>query len=93
MFVHNDQNQIAANRLADDAPKEVESMKIKRITEVGVAVKDLEKATRLMTDLLGAEAGEKVVMDQYQMRYRMCRIGQVDFELMEPIDGKGVQPY
>lgn len=65
-------------------------MQIKRITEVGVAVKDLDQAANLMVDLLGAEAGEVITMDLYQMRYRMCRVGQVDFELMEPIDGKGL---
>jgi len=65
-------------------------MKIKQITEVGVAVKDLEKATRLFVDLLGAEAGEVITVKRYQMRYRMCRVGNVDFELMEPIGEEGV---
>ena len=65
-------------------------MKVKRITEVGVAVKDLDQATRLMVDLLGAEAGDVIDMPLYQMRYCMCRVGQVDFELMEPIDNQGV---
>ena len=65
-------------------------MKIKRITEIGVAVKDLDRATQLMVDLLGAEAGEAITMEMYQMRYRMCRVGKVDFELMEPIEGLGM---
>ena len=65
-------------------------MKIKRITEVGVAVKNLDQATQLMVDLLGAKADEIITMDIYQMRYRMCRVGKVDFELMEPIDGQGL---
>jgi methylmalonyl-CoA/ethylmalonyl-CoA epimerase len=65
-------------------------MKIKRITEVGVAVRDLEAATKLFVDLLGAEAGEVVTVDLYKMRYRMCRVGKVDFELMEPIGDEGV---
>ncbi|MEW6262509.1 MAG: VOC family protein [Thermodesulfobacteriota bacterium] len=65
-------------------------MKIKRITEIGVAVRDLDKATRLMVDLLGAEAGAAISMDLYQMRYRLCRVGGVDFELMEPINGQGM---
>lgn len=63
---------------------------MKQITEIGVAVKDLEKATRLFVDLLGAEAGEVITVDRYQMRYRMCRLGNVDFELMEPTGDKGV---
>jgi len=57
-------------------------MDIKRITEVGVAVKDLEKATDLMVDLLGAEPWPIVDMRRYDMRYRMCRVGKGDFELM-----------
>ena len=63
---------------------------MKQITEVGVAVKDLEKATRLFVDVLGARAGEIVTVERYQMRYRMCRVGNVDFELMEPVGEEGV---
>lgn len=65
-------------------------MKIRQLTEVGIAVKDLEAATRLFVDLLGAEAGDMITMDHYKMRYRMCRLGKVDFELMEPIGDEGV---
>lgn len=65
-------------------------MDIRRITEVGVAVKDLEKATALMVELLGAKPGPIVDMPLYNMRYRMCRVGKVDFELMQPVGGKGV---
>ena len=65
-------------------------MKIKRITEVGIAVRDLDKATKLFVELLGAEAREAVDMDLYQMRYRMCRVGQIDFELMAPMGDEGV---
>lgn len=63
---------------------------MKQITEIGVAVKDLEKATRVFVDLLGAEAGEIITVKRYGMRYRMCRLGNVDFELMEPLDDEGV---
>ncbi|MEJ2716022.1 MAG: VOC family protein [Deltaproteobacteria bacterium] len=63
---------------------------MKQITEVGVAVKDLEKATRLFVELLGAKAGEVITVERYQMRYRMCRLGNVDFELMEPLGEEGV---
>ena len=65
-------------------------MKVKQITEVGVVVKDLEKATRLFVDLLGADAGEIITVKRYSMRYRMCRLGNVDFELMESIGDEGV---
>ncbi|MEM7541343.1 MAG: VOC family protein [Pseudomonadota bacterium] len=65
-------------------------MDIKRITEVGVAVRDLEAATTLLVDLLGATAGPVTIVDRYQMRFRMCRVGKIDFEIMAPLSGKGV---
>ena len=65
-------------------------MKLKKITEIGVAVKNLEKATKLFVDFLGAEAGEIITVERYQMRYRMCRLGNVDFELMAPLGDEGV---
>ncbi len=65
-------------------------MKIEQITEVGVAVRDLGKARRLFVELLGAEAGEVVTVERYGMRFCMCRLGKVDFELMEPTDEHGV---
>jgi methylmalonyl-CoA/ethylmalonyl-CoA epimerase len=65
-------------------------MDIERITEIGVAVPDLEQATRVFVDLLGATAEPVQVVQRYQMRYRMCRLGKVDFELMEPLGETGV---
>ena len=65
-------------------------MKVKQITEVGVAVKDLDKASRLFVDLLGANAGEIITVERYKMRYRMCRVGKIDFEIMEPLEDEGV---
>ncbi len=65
-------------------------MDIRRITEVGVAVRDLERATALMVDVLGASAGEVVEVPEYGMRFRMCRVGRIDFELMEPSGEGGV---
>lgn len=65
-------------------------MDIRRITEVGVAVRDLEQATRLFVELFNAEAGAVTEVEQYDMRFRMCRVGKVDFELMEPTSEAGV---
>jgi methylmalonyl-CoA epimerase len=64
-------------------------MKLEKVTEIGVAVKDLDNATRLFTDILGAEAGEEAVVEKFQMKFRMCRLGKVDFELMAPTSDKG----
>ncbi|MCZ6895410.1 MAG: VOC family protein [Gammaproteobacteria bacterium] len=65
-------------------------MDIRRITEVGVAVRDLEQATQLFVDLFNAEAGDIVDVERYSMRFRMCRVGKIDFELMEPTGDTGV---
>ncbi|MDA8336094.1 MAG: VOC family protein [Peptococcaceae bacterium] len=63
---------------------------IKAVIEVGVAVRDLDQATRLFVDVLGAEAGPVIDVKRYQMRYRMCRVGGMDFELMESTGEGGV---
>ncbi|MFN0091616.1 MAG: VOC family protein [Acidimicrobiales bacterium] len=62
----------------------------RRITEVGVAVRSMEAATELLVDLLGAEPGPVMEVPAYDMRFRMCRIGKVDFEIMEPTSDRGV---
>ncbi len=63
---------------------------MKRITEVGVAVNDLETCTRLMADLFGATVGPVISVPLYDMRFRMLRVGKVDFEVMEPTAERGV---
>jgi methylmalonyl-CoA/ethylmalonyl-CoA epimerase len=65
-------------------------MDIRRITEVGVAVRDLDAATALLVDLLGATSGPIIDVPRYDMRFRMCRVGKIDFELMEPTAESGV---
>ena len=65
-------------------------MGIESVLEVGVAVRDLDEATRLYTDILGARVGITMAVDMYKMRFRYCRIGDVNFELMEPTAEDGV---
>lgn len=65
-------------------------MDIRRITEIGVAVRDLAQASELLVHLFDADVGDIVEVERYSMRFRMCRIGKVDFELMEPIGNDGV---
>ena len=65
-------------------------MDIRRITEVGVAVRDLDGATDLLVNLFEAQASEACVIEEYSMRFRMCRLGKIDFELMEPLGDTGV---
>ena len=65
-------------------------MDIQRITEVGIAVRDLTQACALFEHLFDAEIGELVDVPFYDMRFRMCRVGKVDFEVMEPTSETGV---
>ncbi len=65
-------------------------MDIRRITEVGIAVRDLDQATTLFAELLGASVGPVLDVPDYGMRYRMCRVGKVDFEVMAPTGETGV---
>ena len=65
-------------------------MDIRRITEVGIAVRDLEQATTLFAELFSASIGPEIEVPAYGMRYRMCRVGKVDFEVMAPTGDIGV---
>ena len=63
---------------------------IRAITEVGVAVRDLRAATALLVERLGARPGPVQRFEPYGMEFCMCRVGNVDFELMAPLDDAGV---
>lgn len=63
---------------------------VKAVIEVGVAVKDLEQATKALVDAFGAIPGEIKHVEEFKMRYRMCNIGGMDFELMESTGEGGI---
>ena len=63
---------------------------IRGITEIGVAVRDLPQATRLLVERLGAVPGAVQHFEPYGMAFCMCRVGGVDFELMAPTTEDGV---
>lgn len=65
-------------------------MELKKITEVGIAVKDMEKTTQLFVNLLGGEAGNVVDVPLFGMRFRMVKLANIEFEIMEPTDEKGL---
>ena len=69
---------------------EPRGMDVRRITEVGIAVRDLDAAVALFEQLFDAEVGELIDVPLYDMRFRMCRVGKVDFEVMEPTADTGV---
>lgn len=63
---------------------------IRAITEIGLAVHDLDQATALLVQRLQAVPGPEQRYEPYAMVYRMCRVGNVDFELMAPLGEGGV---
>lgn len=69
-------------------PRDIElagsRMNIGRLLEVGVAVSDLDVATRTFVGLLGAGATAPIRAPMFSMNFNMCRLGDVDFELMMP---------
>jgi methylmalonyl-CoA epimerase len=60
------------------------------ITEIGVAVNDLEVSTEVYKRVLGASVSEKISIDLYKMLMRVCRIGNVNFKLMRSVSSDGV---
>ena len=63
--------------------------KLKKIVGIGVAVKNLEEATNLLVRVFGGAAGD-IMEDPFSgMKFRMVRVADVDFELMEPLHDQG----
>ena len=59
-------------------------MKMEKIVEVGVAVRNLESTSKKYVDILGATPSEIIPVDQYGNLCQMCRMVDVDLRLMEP---------
>ena len=55
-----------------------------RLLEVGVAVSDLEAARAQLGRVFSAPTSDVIVDKTFSMRFRMCRVGHADFELMQP---------
>jgi methylmalonyl-CoA/ethylmalonyl-CoA epimerase len=64
-------------------------MGIERVLEVGIVVRDLDKAIKLFTEVLGLTPGEIEIYEPYKMRFNLCRLGEVYFELIEPTASEG----
>ncbi|MBM0205693.1 AMP-binding protein [Micromonospora sp. STR1s_5] len=62
---------------------------IGRLLEVGVAVDDVERAGQRFSDRLDAPITELVQAPMFAMAFKMCRLGAVDFELMQATDTCG----
>ncbi len=60
----------------------------KRINHIGIAVRDIEQATKLWTEVFGVEA--KPPVTEVDMKIVMLPLGDVLVELVAPIGDKGV---
>ena len=66
------------------------SILIKRITEIGVAVKNLTLAGNKFHEILGAQRGIVLNSAEYDMAVQMFRTGNIEFELMQPASPQGI---
>lgn len=63
---------------------------IKRILEIGIAVKHAGPAAQRLVDILDAKRGPILTAKEYGMKAHMLRVGNVEFELMEPFGNSGL---
>jgi methylmalonyl-CoA/ethylmalonyl-CoA epimerase len=66
------------------------SILIKRITEIGVVVNSLTASGDKLHEILGARGGTVLKAQEYGMVAQMFRIGNIEFELMQPANQDGL---
>ena len=59
------------------------------VSHIGVAVRNLDEATRTYVNALGAQPGEVHSLPEVGMRAIMLSVGNTNIELMEPIGAEG----
>ncbi len=62
---------------------------IKKINHVGLVVKNIEEALDLYVNTLGFKSSEILTSKEDGIKTVMVSLGEVTFELMEPIDPRG----
>ena len=55
----------------------------KKIAHIGIAVKDLEKAKHLFSNIFGLELLNEEAVDEYQLRLADLKLGDIEIELLE----------
>lgn len=63
-------------------------MKVKKIDHIGIAVKSIQEASKLYTDLFSLEGKEESLADR-KLKIMMIKIGDVRIELLEDQDPEG----
>ena len=59
---------------------------IKKVNHVGIVVKSLDEALDLYVKTFGFESSEIMTREEMGIRSAMISLGEVTFEIMEPID-------
>jgi len=62
---------------------------IKKINHIGIAVKSIEEAVKLYTDVLGLEATEVEILADRHVKIVMIPVGESKIELLEATDPEG----
>ncbi len=63
---------------------------IKKISHLGMAVKDLEEAREFYRSFFKLESSEPIIGGDGSLRVSMVKVGEVLIELIEPIGNEGV---
>ena len=62
---------------------------INKINHIGIAVRSIEEAVKLYTDVLGLKLKEIEVVTDQKVRTAVISVGESTIELMEPIGSEG----
>ncbi|MDH4217505.1 MAG: methylmalonyl-CoA epimerase [Candidatus Aminicenantes bacterium] len=63
---------------------------IKKISHLGMAVKDLEEAREFYRSVFKLESSEPIIGGDGTIRVSMVKVGEVLIELLQPIENEGV---
>jgi methylmalonyl-CoA epimerase len=63
---------------------------IKRISHLGIAVKDLEEAREFYRSVLGLQSSDPITSDDGKMKGSLVEIGSAVIELLQPVGSDGV---
>jgi methylmalonyl-CoA epimerase len=63
---------------------------IKKISHLGLAVKNLEEARKFYRSVLKLQPAEPIIGGDGTLRVSMVKVGEVSIELIEPIGNEGV---
>ncbi len=62
---------------------------IKKINHIGIAVRNIEEAVKLYTDVFGLKVSEIEIVADQKVRTAVIPVGESKIELIEPTDQEG----